>query len=326
MPPSRRLLLATLLTLVPALARPAGSFDFSADAASQVPAYVGTQAEGKLKGIKRVAIANMCVQFVSAKTASGVSRGATRTYTRSASGAIPGGLDEARMQAVADQWLEHIEADFKSAGLEIVPYEELGANPLFQKFAARYESGIREGERSEHNNSKGDTSETVVYVSPKGRPFAPDCGTVSPASTSTLVRMSYPLNAEILTISAVIDMGQAQASGGLLRGARADIRFSQFLREEDSQFQFVGKMGPGTRLWLKQPIVPASNPFAMGASTSTGLKGERDDLSGTTTLSTGSSTQVGFDADAYYRNAADSLQAMHRMFLARMLGATAGKS
>jgi hypothetical protein len=142
------------------------TFDFAASPANNTATYVATQADGKLKGIKRVAITNMCVQFVNSKSASGNSVAGTRSYTRSAEGGIPGGLGEAKMQAVADDWL------------------------------AQYDQGIRVGERSDGayaSSSKGFTSESVVYVSPKGRPFAIDCGTISPVSTSTFVRMSYPM-------------------------------------------------------------------------------------------------------------------------------------
>lgn len=296
----------------------ARKFDFASSPASNLGAYVSTQAEGKLKGMKRVAITNMCVQFVNSKSASGFSSGGTRSYSRSVEGGIPGGLDEARMQAVADGWLAQIEADLAAAGLTVVPYEELAGNDLFKKFAAKYDTGIREGARSSTNNSKGDTGETVVYVSPKGRPFAPDCGTISPASTGTFVRMSYPLDAEFLTISAVVDMGQASASGGLLRGARAGLVYAQFLRAGDSQFQFIGKSGPGARIWLNRSIVPQANPFAEGGEEHRERSGEYDAASGATTMGTTTTSAVAFDQDLYYRNAADSLKAMHQMFLQKL--------
>jgi hypothetical protein len=297
-------------------------FDFSAAPAAQVGTYVATQAEGKLKGVKRVAITNMCVQFVAAKSAMGYSAGSTIAYTRSASGGIPGGLDPARMQVVADAWLEQIEADLKAMGIELVPYDQLASNDLFKKFAAKYDTGIRVGARDLGNNKKGDAGEAAVYVSPKGRPFAPDCGQISPASTGTFVRMAYPLDAEFLTVSAVIDMGQAKSSGGLLRGASADIDYAQYLRAGDSQFQFVGKSGPGARLWLKQSIVPAINPFTLGEASTTRKTEANTSYDGTTTVERTATTSraIGFDEDLYYRNAAQALTAMHRMFLEKFGG------
>lgn len=294
------------------------TYDFAANPAAGAETYVATQAEGKLKGVKRVGIVNMCVQFVNSKTASGFSSGNSISYTRSAEGGIPGGLDADKMQAVADAWLEQIEADFKAAGIEVLPYEQIASNDLFKKYAAKYETGLRIAGRSDTNNQKGDTSETAVYVSPKNRPFAIDCGTISPVSTATFVRMSYPLNAEFVSISGVIDMGQAKASGGLLRGARADIDYAEFLRAGVSQFQFIGKMGPGARLWLKQSIVPPQNPFQLGAVEKGQITTATDDLSRTTTRTQESTQAVRFDEDLYYRNAAEALRAMHQMFLVKM--------
>jgi hypothetical protein len=130
--------------------------------------------------------------------------------------------------------------------------------------------------------------------------------------------MAYPLNAEFLTIRGVVDMGQATASGGLLRGARADIRYAEFLRAGDSQFQFVGKAGPGARVWLKQSIVPRENPFVLGDEVKGQLEFSSDTLGTTTSTSQETTRQTSFDEGLYFRNAAAVLQAMHRMFLARI--------
>jgi hypothetical protein len=56
----------------------AQKLDFSATPAAMAETCVATQTEGKLKGIERVGITNMCVQFIAAKSAVGVSRRATR--------------------------------------------------------------------------------------------------------------------------------------------------------------------------------------------------------------------------------------------------------
>lgn len=292
-------------------------FDISSDAAAQAATYVATQAEGKLKGLKRVAITNMCLQFVYGKSATGQMRGGTTLYTRESSGSIPGGLDATRMQAVADDFLALIEKDLAAAGIEVLPYEQLAANDLFQKFAAKYETGIRAGERQIGTGKAGNADETVVYVSPKGRPFAPDCGTISPASTGTFVRMAYPLNAEFLTVSAVVDLGTARATGGLLRGARAEVDFAQHVRAGDTQYQFVGKTGPGARVWLKQSLVPQQDPFTLGEKGKTVRTGSAE-ISGATTTQEVTSQQVALDEDLYYRNAAELLAAAHRMFMTRI--------
>src|SRR5512137_547276 len=301
---------------------PSQTFDFASNPVEAAGTYLATQAEGKLKGIKRVAITNFCVQFVYGKEAKASSSGAWAVYSQSASGAIPGGLDPGKMQAVADAYLDRIEADLRATGIEIVPYEELAANDLYQKFTAKYDTGIRVAVRETPAAKGGSIGEAVAFVSPRGRPFAPDCGTISPASTSTFVRMSYPLNAEFLTGSAVIDLGQASAGGKLFEQAKADMQLLEYLRAGESQYQFVGKMGPGARLWLKQSIVPQQNPFIVGAA----RKGEttkttESNAAGTevtTTRSTETTRSVDFDEGLYYDNAARMLEAMHRIFMTKI--------
>jgi hypothetical protein len=301
---------------------PSQTFDFATDPATAAGTYLATQAEGKLKGIKRVAITNFCVQFVYGKEAQASSGGYWAVYSQTASGAIPGGLSPERMQAIADAHLDRIEADLRAAGIEIVPYEELAANDLYKKFTAKYDTGIRTAIRETPAAKGGSIGEAVAYVSPRGRPFAQDCGTISPASTGTFVRMSYPLNAEFLTGSAVIDLGQASAGGKMFEQAQADLQLLEYLRAGESQYQFVGKTGPGARLWLKQSIVPQQNPFIVGEA----KKGERTKTTETyaagtevkTTRSQETTRSVEFDEDLYYENAARMLESMHRVFMTKI--------
>lgn len=301
---------------------PSQTFDFASDPATAAGTYLATQAEGKLNGMKRVAITNFCVQFVYGKEAQAASSSSWAVYSQSATGAIPGGLAPERMQAVADAYLDRIEADLRAAGIEIVPYEELAANDLYKKFTAKYDTGIRVVARETPAAKGGTIGETVAYVSPRGRPFAPDCGTISPASTGTFVRMSYPLNAEFLTGSAVIDLGQASAGGKFFEQAKADMQLLEYLRAGESQYQFVGKTGPGARLWLKQSIVPQQNPFVVGAAQA-GERTKTTETSGagtevTTTRSTETTRSVEFNEDLYYQNALKMLEAMHGIFMTKI--------
>ena len=52
----------------------------------------------------------------------------------------------------------------------------------------------------------------------------------------------------------------------VLRGARAEVDFLQHIRAGDTQFQFVGKTGPGARVWLKQSVIPQQDPFTVGGA------------------------------------------------------------
>lgn len=63
---------------------------------------------------------------------------------------------------MADAFLDRIEADLMAAGIEIVPYEELAANDLYQKFTAKYDTGVRIGEhRLEGGKGRSAGAESV---------------------------------------------------------------------------------------------------------------------------------------------------------------------
>jgi hypothetical protein len=128
-----------------------------------------------------------------------------------------------------------------------------------------------------------------VYVSRKGRPNATDCGTISPASTGTFVRMAYPLNAEFLTI-----------------------------RAGDTQFQFVGKSSPGARIWLKQSVVPQQDPFRLTGEKSTERSKSFDDSTGVSTTEAKTTVTVACDEALYYDNALQHLNAVSAMFVQKM--------
>jgi hypothetical protein len=295
-------------------------FDLNVPPAAAAPTYVATQADGKLKGIKRIAISTVCVQFINAKSAVGQANAIDTSYVRSSEGGIPGGLDPARMQALADAYLDILEADLKTAGYEVVPYEELAANAMFQKLSAKYLRGITMRTRDLSLGKGTAGKENVVTVGPKGRPYAGDCASISPSDTIGFVRLSYPLNAELLTVAAVIDMGIPKASGGFLARASADVQYAQFVRAGDSQYQFIGKSGPGARIWLKQSIVPPQDPFTTGERVAGERKGDYNAASGTTTTEQGSSTTIGFNEALYFDNAAVYLAAMHRLFMTKLTG------
>ncbi len=294
------------------------TYDLSMAPEAAAATYVATQADGKLKGLKRIAISTVCVQFINAKSAVGQAGGISSTYTRSAEGGIPGGLDPVKMQAVADAYLERLEADLTAAGYEVVPYEELATNAMFQKLSAKYLRGITMRTRKLDLGKGTAGQENVVTVSPKDRPYAADCASISPSDTGSFVRLAYPLNAEMLTVSAVIDMGVPKASGGFLGRAAADVDYAQFVRGGDSQYQFVGKTGPGARIWLKQSIVPQQNPFTRGATTQGERTGDYNAGSGTTRTEQGSSVSISFNEALYYDNASQYIGAMHQLFMTKL--------
>ena len=90
------------------------------------------------------------------------------------------------------------------------------------------------------------------------------------------------------------------------------------MRAGDSQYQFVGKTGPGARIWLKQSIVPQQNPFTRGATTQGERTGDYNAGSGTTQTEQGSSVSISFNEALYYDNAIQHIAAMHQLFMTKL--------
>jgi hypothetical protein len=300
----------------------AETFDPAVDSATAAQTYMTTEGGGKFAKIKRVAILNFCTQFVYAKSAEGSSSGATRTYTASTDGGIPGGLDLERMQHVSDVFYDSVEAGLAAAGLEVVPWETLAANADFQKYAAGYASGPQNLSRSVGLGKKASADEALVAISAKDRPFSSDCRVEQPSATGRRVQLAHKLkDIYLLSVNAVVDFAKPVAKGGFFHGAAADLEYGEYLVPGETQFHFTGIPQPlYLRAWLKQALVPAQNPFAVGAAASEGLTMERSNALNheTTTITSGSSAEVRFDPQLYYDNAAANLQALTAMFLATL--------
>jgi hypothetical protein len=291
------------------------TFDLQADRAAAAQTYVVTAGSGQFGKMKRVAILNFCSQFMYSKKALGVSTGASTVYSKETEGGIP--LDLARMQAVADGLYDQVEAGLRAAGLEVVPYATLAADPAFQKFSRGYVSEPQDMDVGGKVDSNSVVSGRAVVISAKGRPFSTDCRMQNPSMTGARVQLSYQLkDIYLLSVNTLVDFAQTKTNGRW-SGAKADLDYAQFIVPGATQYHFTGIMQPlYLNLWLKQAIVTSGNPFAVGAAQKTGKTRETslDGSQGTTT--TTSEADVGYDADLYYSNAASHLAALNEMFLA----------
>jgi hypothetical protein len=291
------------------------TFDIASDRAVESKTYVVTAGSGKFEKMRRVAILNFCSQFMFSKSALGASSGSSITYTRASEGGIP--LDLDRMTAVADGLYERIEAGLRAAGLEVVPYETLSSLPAFQKYARNYVTGPQEMDIGGKSDRNSVVEGRAVVISAKGRPFSTDCRVQSPSQTGDRIQLSYQLkDIYLLSVNTLIDFASATAKGGLLSGARAKLDYGQYVVPGATQYHFTGIMQPMyVNVWLKQAIVAADSPLAVGRVEQTEVEREAsiDGSQGSRTTTT--TSEVGFDADLYYSNAASYLEAANDMFL-----------
>jgi hypothetical protein len=291
------------------------TFDLQADRTAAAQTYVVTAGSGKFANMKRVAVLNYCSQFMYSKTALGTSSGASTVYSQKSEGGIP--LDLARMQAVADGLYDQIEAGLRSAGLEVVPYETLAADPAFQKFSRGYVTEPQDMDVGSKMDPSSVVEGRAVVISAKGRPFSKDCRMQNPSMTGARVQLSYQLkDIYLLSVNTLVDFAVAKTNGKW-SGAKADLNYAEFIVPGATQYQFTGIMQPlYLNIWLKQAIVPTANPFAVGEQVKTGASRETSIDGSQSTRTTTSAADVGYDADLYYSNAASYLAALNEMFLA----------
>jgi len=292
------------------------TYDLAADPASAAQTYVTTAGGGKFAKMKRVAILNFCTQFMYSKSALGTSSGASMAYTRASEGGIP--LDLEKMTAVADGLYDQLESSLKAAGLEVVPYETLAAAPAFQKYARNFVTGPHEVEVGGKEDRNTSTSGSAVVISAKGRPFSLDCRVQSPSQTGDRIQMSYQLkDVDLLSVNTLVDFANAKAKGGFWSGAKADLQYGEFIVPGATQYHFTGIMQPlYVNVWLKQAVVSAKSPFAVGEMERSGVEREASPDGSSGSMTVKSAADVAFNQDLYYANAADYLKAVNDMFIA----------
>lgn len=292
------------------------TFNAASDPATEANTYVVTAGGGKLEKMKKIAILNFCSQFMYSKSALGASSGSTVTYTRASEGGIP--LDLERMTAVSDGLYDQVEASLRAAGVEVVPYETLAASPAYQKYARNYVTGPQEVDVGGKTDRNSVVEGRAVVISAKGRPFSTDCKVQSPGQTGDRIQLSYQLkDVYLLSVNTLIDFANATAKGGLFSGARANMNYGEFVVPGATQYHFTGIMQPMyVNVWLKQAVVAADNPFAVGPVVDKSVEREAslDGSHGSRTTTT--TSDVGFDANVYYSNSASLLAAVNEMFMA----------
>lgn len=89
------------------------------------------------RGIRRVAVTQFAVQFVTADSISGETAGGFGSNSASVTGHYKlSGVGQAEFQAAADAFHAEFERQLQAAGLEVVPKAQVLASPIWQRLAA----------------------------------------------------------------------------------------------------------------------------------------------------------------------------------------------
>lgn len=252
-------LVGTLLTLS-ACSPPPQPFNPAADQAALVKEYVDVVKEKKLKGLKKVVIPEFIVGYVTSSTGSS-SATSLSSSGGSASVSVTYNLknvDDAQFQALSDKMYEELVAEFKAAGIEVVPLETLKKNPLFQKLVAN-------GKEAPYEVSK--SGQTIRYFGAKGLPlyFDPSDKRLSIGGMfATAFSNFHPEDieedlAEELKVGVVkpnfsVTFASMKKSGGMGAGsASVKTSLKVTLLPEDTNYTIITEEGK-SRFVLKKPL------------------------------------------------------------------------
>ncbi len=216
-------------------------------------------AEGKaLKDVKKVAVPLFSVEFVIADAqraetsgfAAGGRASSTLAYTLK-------GVDEADFQAITTTLYERFLADLKSAGIEVVPYEQVAALPSFKKLAA---GGVPSPIKSD----------SVITVAPPGMPIYGfnKVQTGGTGSGSALFGALSQMGAGFGAIGAVMDTVTLQQElGAVVIEVQMKVNFVQLTNNNKG---FLGRMASSASVDSKvQPSVGSATFSVMSATRGT---------------------------------------------------------
>jgi hypothetical protein len=304
----------------------AATFDLAANPATAATTYVVNAGSAKFAKVKKVAIWHYCMRFITNKGASGRSSGATISFNSSVEGGFPGGLAEMAAKTVADAYYDQLEADLRTAGLEVIPIAQLETTAAFQKSSKSWtEDAKYDDEAVDMGNRKGVSGEQqFAMLSAHGRKFDADCALAKLGNQMNIARASSdPMLKDVtmIAVTTTMDYATLMARGGFFSGAKADMTYGQHLVPGPTSTFIDFRGGTNVKFWLKQAIVPKDNPFAEGnkGERETRTEKENEDNPDSATITTSSQgTAVSGDTALWQSNAESHLKALSAMFVAKV--------
>jgi hypothetical protein len=128
--------------------------------------YVKVENPEYLKGVKKVFIPSFQVEFITKSSASADSYGFGGKGSTSSISYTLKGLDDAALQTITDTLYADFVGDLKAMGLEVVPWDQLQANPLYLEILKVAEKTPSK----QKSRTEPKAGESVVFT-PQGMPF-----------------------------------------------------------------------------------------------------------------------------------------------------------
>lgn len=232
-------------------------FNLSGDPAALVQQYLTVKKADKLKGIKKVVIPQFMVQFYTMNSGAATASNAKNSTTVSVSYTLKN-VEQAQMQAIADKMYDQVVAEFKQAGIEVIPVEEYKQDKPFQKLLA-------DAKKAPFEVSKNDT--TSYFFGAKGLPvyfemndkrlpiggmFAAQFSNFNPEKWEE--KIGEDKDAAVLIVNYAVTFAFMETKGGFWgKSASVNTQLQVTLIPEDTKYIIHSKNGT-TRFTLKEAV------------------------------------------------------------------------
>ncbi|OGR01904.1 MAG: hypothetical protein A2511_02265 [Deltaproteobacteria bacterium RIFOXYD12_FULL_50_9] len=298
------LLVSTMALLVGCATPKPQPFNLTADQTTLTQQYVEIKKANKLKGIKKVAISQYFVEFVTKSYG-----GATASNAQQKSSSTVGvwanlkGIETEQFQAITDKMYEQMVEEFKKAGIEVIPVEQLKQSKSFQKLVEKEKKAPYEISSWNRTSQMFAAKGLPLYFDPNdkrlglGNMFASQFSNFNPEKWEE--KIAEEMDTAVLKANFTVTYANMETKGGQFRNkAEVNTDLKVTLIPEDTNYTVVSKNGT-SRFILKEPvfadgkfIIEVKDALTAGDKTANALSSIAGAFSGTT------SKTLKFDAKA----------------------------
>jgi hypothetical protein len=280
-------------------------FNFAAAPAAQADTFVEVTRGGNLKKIKKLAIVNFSVEFMTGKSAAVATRDGYKS-----SGLIVPSLDTAAAQVIADRLYDQLVADLQASGIEVIPFAMISASKHFAKLA---------GAQHQSPWPLDNASSTSVLIGAHGMPiyidnperlegFKTAAMTFGTNTRLHEVMLCNEFNGNLLSVNLVVDFADVKTGRFF---TNIETSFAHYLPAKHTRYRFAAVGQPEfSIIALKQRLESGNVPFVeVGARSSQAVSLDEKVSEKNRT------TAVSFDAALYYRDSERMVRAANALFL-----------
>ncbi len=271
----RVVLLLSLLASFTAIAKDPPPFDPTGDPVQQAATFLKGSKLTALGGVKRVAISQFRVEFMTENSGKANSSSSAGWTSSSSEITLIGVSDELR-QTITDQLHDQLVQKLTEAGIEVVPYETLSANESYQSMERIFRRtqepvGMRDGKS--------------IFVGAHGTPYyltnddkhiglgtaLGGFSTVQPQNIEP--RIAESLDATVLRVTMSVKFADIKASGGMFRlGSSTETSETLAWVPEQTEFLFVTPNSGKARVTLSKTILMPGDVLVVRDTTTKGEK------------------------------------------------------